>query len=394
MQPTFPSNQNDGWNRFRDLAEASLEALRSQNRERTLKPSIFESSDSKQKQIDLTHNDYLGLRSDSQFQERARKRASDSPLGSGASRLLGGNLQVFEDLENDFSDFKGCESSLYFATGFSANQALMVAVGSKQTSVFSDQLNHASLIDGLRLSKIPKNQKNIYPHLDLDFLEKSLQESKSEINIIVTESIFSMDGDVAPLQKLKSLADRYRGIIIVDEAHAVGCYGTEGNGLISALGLSHDEIISVNTCGKALGMQGAFVCGPTWLRKILVNHARSFIYSTAPSPFIAAALRESILYIRTLADRRTKLQELSQLLFQGLGLSRHPGTEPVVSHIIPFLVGGDSETLKLAEKISDLGIKICPIRPPTVPEFSSRIRISLNSSLSKTEVLRIIHAFD
>ncbi|MEZ4743430.1 MAG: 8-amino-7-oxononanoate synthase [Bdellovibrionota bacterium] len=339
--------------------------------------------------LDLTHNDYLGLRQDSAFQTLAKTAAEKLPLGSGASRLLGGNDPIFSQLEDAFASYKGSETSLYFSSGFLANQGLMAAIAQNDVCVYSDALNHASLIDGLRLIKKPSVQKVIFPHRDLHFLEKALKSSRNELNVIVTESVFSMDGDIAPLADLQELAYRYRGVLLVDEAHAIGCHGKGGSGMIHQVGLSHEYLISVNPCGKAMGLQGAFICAPKWFRDYLINAARPFIFSTAPSPFIAAALLQSIEYVQTLDSRREHLQDVAQFFKQELG-KKCGATQNSQTHIVPYIVGDENKAVALSERLQECGVFCRAIRPPTVAPGTSRLRFSLHAMVQKEDVLHII----
>jgi 8-amino-7-oxononanoate synthase len=379
-----------GWSYVADRVSEDLKKLRDADRLRTLLPAI-KLSRHVGSWLDLTHNDYLGLREDPEFRLRGFAVAKDLEFGSGASRLLGGNHQVFGDLEVKFSHYKGCANSLYFSSGFLANIGLLTTLAKFGGRFFSDELNHASIIDGLRLAGIPREDREIFRHLDGDDLERRLQRSESPVNYIVTESVFSMDGDVADLRHLQQLAQQYRGVIIVDEAHAVGCFGRGGNGMVSEQGLDHGQVISVNAGGKALGVQGALVSGPDWLRDALINHARSFIYSTAPSPFIAGVADAAIGYVTTLGDRRRILQERSselRLALQAKGMD----TGSSHTHILPIILGSDNSALAMSARLYDRGILARAIRPPTVPQGQSRVRISLNSGISVADIHRIVEA--
>jgi 8-amino-7-oxononanoate synthase len=255
-----------------------------------------------------------------------------------------------------------------------------------EAEFFSDSLNHASLIDGLRLAKIEKRQKQIFPHNDLDALRDKLSKSLSPLKIVVTESLFSMDGDEAPLRELAELCQQFQALLIVDEAHALGVYGERGSGLIEARGIDHETLISINPCGKAMAAAGAFVSGPHWLRQYLINAGRSFIYSTGASPWIAAGMLETLPIIEGAKDRRAKLHEMSaklRLELKALGYSIGSST----THIIPILLGSEEKSLLMEEALAQRNILARAIRPPTVPDGECRLRLSLHAGLSNLEPL-------
>lgn len=337
--------------------------------------------------IDLTHNDYLGLRADPFFRERLLQATRDLPPGAGASRLLGGEYPIFQKLEETFSAFKGAPATLFFGSGYAANEGLITSLSNFTGSIFSDQLIHASMIDGIRLSKVPRSRRLHYPHLDLNELERYLSTSKSDLNLILTESLFSMDGDIPNLDALRDLARNYRGILVVDEAHAIGCYGSQGNGLCE----DHEDLITVNTCGKGLGLQGALVSGPDWLKDIMINMARPFIFTTAPSPWIAAGLAEAIPYVSELQCRRDWLHGLSsqvreQLKQSGFNIGQS------TSHIIPMIVGSDHEALKLQTLFKKQHILVKAIRPPTVPKGTARVRLSLHAGITESQLKHLLES--
>ena len=342
--------------------------------------------------LDLNHNDYLGLRANRTWQRRVWQRCQALPVGSGGSRLLGGEFAIFEQLEQQFADFKHAPRALFFPSGYAANSACVPALAHAlpQAQFFSDQLNHASLIDGFRLAKIPPAHKHIYPHLDYEALEQALSASRAEVNVIISESLFSMDGDTCDLTRLHKLAQQYRGMLLIDEAHAVGVCG-DGSGLIAAHALDHRQLISVNTCGKALGSSGAFVCGPTWFIDYLINTARHFIYTTAPSPWLAVAVQEAIAYVQNNPQPRQHLAALARtlrerLLAQGFDL----GTSS--SHIIPLLVKNSAQALHGAQQLATAKISVGAIRPPTVPV--PRLRLSLHAALDAEQLVRLCAVLD
>ncbi len=361
-----------GFASFQRQAQAFLDSWGRTGRRRELVPL----TDDPAGRLDLTHNDYLGLRGDTTFQERARAAASAWPVGAGASRLLGGEHAVFRALERQFAAFKGAPDALYFGSGYAANEACVATLARFGARVFSDSLNHASIIDGVRLSGRAGTERVVFPHGDLVALERALAASTADHNLILSESLFSMDGDRADLAALAELASRYRGILMIDEAHAIGALGPSGRGLVPAAGLNPETTITVNTCGKALGVQGALVCGPTWFRDLLINTARPFIFTTGPSPWCAAALQVAIDYVASLDERRAWLAAASTELIAAL---RRLGFETgsTTSFIIPILCGSDTRALALA----------------TVPEGTARVRLSLHAGLTDPDLVRIIAAF-
>lgn len=373
---------SQGMNVLKNLVSQKLSSIESKGRLRRLRPLHPRSGD----WLDLTHNDYLSFRYDKDFQSTAHKASAEWPMGAGASRLLGGEHLVYEKLEAAFSCWKNCESSLYFASGYAANEALMTVLALPEAEFFSDSLNHASLIDGLRLARLDKGQKHIFPHNDVEALRDKLSKSQSSLKIVVTESLFSMDGDEAPLIELSALCREFKALLIVDEAHALGVYGKRGSGLIEARGLDHDEIISINPCGKAMAAAGAFISGPAWLRQYLINTGRSFIYSTGASPWIAAGMLATLPLIEAATDRRQKLFAMSERLrhdLQDLGFSI--GTSS--THIIPLLLGSEEKSLHVEQELLGRHILARAIRPPTVPEGECRLRLSLHAGLDHLEPL-------
>lgn len=338
--------------------------------------------------LNLCSNDYLGLASHPRLKQALLDEISAAPrVASTGSRLLFGNSRDWEQIESEFSDFVGFNSALYFTSGYAANVGLLSSIVQPADTVFSDALNHASLIDGIRLSRA---QKIIYPHRDLHFLEAALRENASSpgAKIIVTESIFSMEGDIAPLAELANLAVRYGAFLIVDEAHALGVCGNEGRGLVTALPDRSRILASVYPCGKALASCGAFVVGSTALKEFLINHARSFIFSTANPPYIAHQIRAALALVRAADDRRAHLREISLALRSALsaaGLHCGSGDTPIV----PVIFGSNESALAVASELQSAGFAVKAIRPPTIPAGSARIRISLTSNISLDDVHRL-----
>lgn len=365
-----------------EIITTRLQQLDAHGQLRTLRANHYRQSGV----IDLSHNDYLGLRSDQEWQTKVWQGCRELPVGSGGSRLLGGEFTIFQNLEIQFAQFKGAEGALFFPSGYAANISCLAALAVQlaDTHFFSDQLNHASIIDGFRLAKIGREKRTIYRHLDLTDLERGLQASRAKINVIVTESLFSMDGDICDLKRLLDLAREYRGILLIDEAHAVGVRGEEGAGLIAEKKLHHADFISVNTCGKALGVAGAFVCGPAWFVRYLINMARHFIYTTAPSPWLALALQKSIDHVKMLTGRRQTLADYASRLRKELGLKMGA----TWSHIVPLIAADSRQALRWSDFLATQGIIVRAIRPPTVP--TARLRLSLHAGLQPHELEKLL----
>jgi 8-amino-7-oxononanoate synthase len=311
-------------------------------------------------------------------------------LGGTGSRLLSGQSEDWHELENRFAEFAGTESALFFTTGYAANLGLLSALVTKDDVVFSDELNHASLIDGMRLSGA---RKVIYPHLDLNVLETALRQDAGAPwrRVIVTESVFSMDGDIAPLAAIAELAEQYGAALIIDEAHATAVHGPGGQGIAAQANIIPQLLAVIHTCGKALGCAGAFVCGPAVLKDHLINHARTFIFSTALPPYFAKQIAAALeLSISMDLERNLLLSSASRFI----GELRAQGFETAASasQIVPIVLGSNLETLDAAEHLQREGFAVRAIRPPTVPEGSSRLRLSLTSLIPEQELTRLVNS--
>jgi 8-amino-7-oxononanoate synthase len=318
------------------------------------------------------------------------------PLGSAGSRLLRGHLQIFEDVENVLAQFCGRETALLYSSGFQANMGLLSAVLGPQDLVYSDQYNHASLIDGIRLSGA---QKQIYPHFNVPALRGLLQASAktSGLKFIVTESLFGMDGDIAPLRELVELAEEFSALVIVDEAHATGLWGdfemNLGGGLVQAMGLSDRVFATIHPGGKAMGMGGGWVCGDAKLKDYLINCSRAFIFSTAPMPLMAIGLSAAVNHWQSVGRERAQ-KVLAQAKFlqkvlreeNGLALGNIQGA------IVPVILGENARTLEVAEGLQERGFDVRAIRPPTVPHGTARLRVTINSLHSVENILHLCRA--
>jgi len=366
---------------MRDRMAARLSALREadQFRDLTSPPGIS-----------LSSNDYLGLSGNPRLKEAIiRAVEEDTRVASTGSRLLSGNHPRWEQIESEFARFAGVEAALYFSSGYAANVGLMSSISKAGDIVFSDAANHASIIDGIRLSRA---QRVIFPHLDLDFLEDALRDAASAggERIVVVESLFSMEGDRAPIADLAGLCERYSAFLVVDEAHAVGVEGEQGRGLAAAV-QSERILATVYTCGKALASMGAFVAGSRTLRAFLINHARSFIFSTALPPYCAAHVQAAVALARECDAERAHLKQLGEVLRTSL---RSAGFDigRSASQIVPVILGDNGTAIQVASALCESGFSVRAIRPPTVPSGSSRLRLSLNASLRRSDVERLVGA--
>jgi 8-amino-7-oxononanoate synthase len=319
--------------------------------------------------IDLSSNDYLGLSSHPLIKERMAAAVCAMGAGSTGSRLLRGERDCFTALEDRFAAFKGTERSLYFSSGYLANLAVLTTFPGPGDTIFSDERNHASLIDGARLSRA---DRVVFPHL--------CPSTISGNAFLVTESVFSMDGDLAPLDRYEKL-----GVpLIVDEAHAVGLYGDGGAGLAGS-----GAFVSVNPAGKALGVAGAFIAGPAWAIEYLEQRARPFIFSTAAPPAVAAALDASLDVIAAEPERRVRVRSLARYLRERL-TAVGIGVPLDDSPIVPVIVGENDRAVAIAGTLQSAGFDVRAIRPPTVPQGTARLRISVNFGLTEEILDRFV----
>jgi len=338
--------------------------------------------------IDLCSNDYLGLAHHPVLREAlARAVEKAARVGGTASRLLSGQTKEWRELEEEFAAFAGTEAALFFGSGYAANMGLLSALVGPDDVVYSDARNHASLIDGMRLSGA---RKVIYPHLDLDVLEKSLRQDAGAPwrRIIITESVFSMNGDVAPLKEIASLAEKFGAAMIVDEAHATGVLGRRGWGLAAELGILGQVLATIHTCGKALGSAGAFVCGPAVMKDHLINHARTFIFSTALPPYFAEQISTAVKLVAGMDAARQRLFEHANGINQELRRAEFD-TGGSASQIVPVILGSNEDTLGAAAHLQADGFAVRAIRPPTVPAGRARLRFSLTVEIAEEELKRL-----
>jgi 8-amino-7-oxononanoate synthase len=328
--------------------------------------------------INLASNDYLGLAFDERVLGAAIEAIRNYGTGATASRLVTGNLEIHEQLEDEIARWLRTEQAVLFPTGYSTNVGVVSAIAKLAGSIYSDALNHASLVDGIRLAKVPYF---VYRHRDCNHLQELLEQNRMLAPpVIVTDGVFSMDGDIAPIRDLYQLAERFDALLIVDDAHGHGVVGPEGRGVIAEAGLSSELIVEIGTLSKALGSQGGFVACSKPVARYLINSARSFIYSTGLAPAAAAAARAAIEIARTDEGRRLRLTRYCLSLASAIG-------EPKPSAaIIPVITGSVDSALSLSRALKDHGLYAPAIRPPTVPEGTSRVRLAVSARLGPDEV--------
>ncbi len=332
----------------------------------------------------LCSNNYLGLADHSRVREAAAEAAMRWGVGAGASRLISGNMKLHRRLEERLAAFKEHEAALLFGSGYLANTGAIAALARNGEVVFSDQLNHASIIDGCRLSRA---ETFAYRHRDLEHLEWGLRKAQGRGALIVSDGVFSMDGDVAPIEGLVELAGRYDCRLMVDEAHATGAIGPGGRGSVAAAGLSQEVDVVVGTMGKALGSYGAYVCGSRVLVEYLINVARPFIFSTAPPPPVVAAALAALEIIESNPHRVDRLARNARLMREALEAEGLP-LGPSETQIVPVMVGDPEATLRLSELALERGVFAQGIRPPTVPEGTSRLRLATMATHRGPELAR------
>ena len=338
----------------------------------------------------LCSNDYLGLANHPALRIAASAAMERHGFGSGASRLVSGTRALHQVLEHNIAEFKGTEAALLFNSGYAANTGIIPAITGKDDVILSDALNHASIIDGCRLSSA---RAIVYRHKDTSHVETLLREhAHARRKLIVTDGVFSMDGDIAPLPDLVELAAKYNAVLMVDDAHAVGVLGPTGRGTAEHFGLSDGIHIHVGTFGKSLGSFGAYAAGTQSMIMFLLNHARSFIFSTALPPAVCAA---SISGLEVLTEHTELLQTLrtNQKRFvtglNTLGIDTG-GSETA---IIPIMIGNEAAAVKTADRLFEMGIYASAIRPPAVPSGAARIRTTMTAAFSETDIDQALDAF-
>ncbi|MDR0934296.1 MAG: 8-amino-7-oxononanoate synthase [Burkholderiaceae bacterium] len=339
--------------------------------------------------LTFASNDYLGLAASPILAETAAEAARRWGVGSGGSHVVTGHMQPHEALEQALADFTGAPRALYFSTGYMANLGIVPALAGRGDAVFSDRLNHASLIDAVLLSRA----ENIrYRHNDMAHLASLLKESKAKRKLILTDSVFSMDGDIASLPALFELAQAHDAWLVIDDAHGFGVLGPHGQGSMAHFGLPfHPRILYMGTLGKAAGVSGAFVAGADNVMEWLLQRARTYTFTTATSPVIAATLVKSLELIREGNHLRERLFSLIERLRAGLSHTRLE-MPPSSTAIQPVILGSNETALLASKALADQGILVPAIRPPTVPKGSARLRISLSAGHNAEDIDRLIAA--
>ncbi len=373
--------------------QKDLEDRKSQGIYRTLKsvgsPQGREITLEGKRVLNFSSNDYLGLANDVRIKKAAIEAIEEFGLGSGASRLICGNMGPHEKLEFELARFKNSESALVYSSGYMANTGIIPALMGRDSIVISDKLNHASIIDGIILSRAKFLR---YPHADMQALANILKDLPAgQQKLIVTDSVFSMDGDKAPLKQIVELARQYEAMVMVDEAHAFGVLGRKGSGLVEELGLQDKVDVQMGTLSKAAGCFGAYACATKVLQEFLINNSRSFIYTTAMPPAWAQAARVALQIIQEGESLRRRLQTNADYLrvqFQALGFDTLNSSTP----IIPILVKDPQAAVAISKKLLQQGIFVQAIRPPTVPVGTARLRLTVMATHTNEDLEQLIQA--
>jgi 8-amino-7-oxononanoate synthase len=331
----------------------------------------------------LCSNNYLGLADHPRVREAAAEAAMRWGVGAGASRLVSGTMTIHRRLEERLASFKGSEACLLFGSGYLANLGVIGALAGEGETIFSDELNHASIVDGCRLSRA---EVVVYRHRDTENLEWSLRRHGAGAGrLIVTDSVFSMDGDIAPLEEIVELAARYGARTMVDEAHAIGNLGPEGRGAVADAGLEGEIDVTIGTLGKALGSYGAYACARKETVRYLINSARSLIFSTAPPPPAVAGALAALELLQERPHRVQRLRSNARTLRRALAAEGFPVAE-VDMHIVPLIVGDERATMRLCQEAIEHGVFAQGIRPPTVAAGTSRLRLTTMASHTASDL--------
>ena len=339
------------------------------------------------KVLSFCSNDYLGLANHPDLINSFKQAADKYGVGSGSAHLVSGHSAEHHALEEELANFMGTERALLFSTGYMANLGVVSALCDRHSEIYEDKLNHASLLDAALLSRAKRIR---FPHLDTNNLEERLTSSESNNKFIISDGVFSMDGDLAPLDKLTSLAESNNATLMIDDAHGIGVLGTKGRGIVEHFYLDTKQVhIIVGTLGKAFGTAGAFVAGSDDLIETLIQKSRSYIFTTAMPAAVAAATRQSLKIIEEESWRREKLQSLVSQFRKGAG---DIGLELInsITPIQPIIIGSSKKTLALSEKLLEKNILISAIRPPTVPEGTSRLRVTFSATHTEEHVDKLL----
>jgi 8-amino-7-oxononanoate synthase len=335
----------------------------------------------------LCSNNYLGLADHPRVREAAADAAMRWGVGAGASRLVSGTMTVHRRLEERLADFKRAQAALLFGSGYLANIGVITALAGDGEVVYSDELNHASIIDGCRLARA---ETFVYRHADVEHLAWGMRQAEGRGGLVITDSVFSMDGDIAPLAEIVELAGRHGVRVAVDEAHGTGCLGPGGRGAVAEAGVEDEVDVVIGTLSKALGAYGAFVACDQPMAQLLVNSARSFIFSTAPPPPAVAGALAALELLAEQPQRVEKLQANGDVLRDELA---REGFEVAGSttQIVPLVIGDAKQAMRICELAIERGVFAQAIRPPTVPEGTSRLRLAVMASHSKAELREAAH---
>ncbi len=346
------------------------------------KPVVIESCEGHRVTVDgkrlllMCSNDYLGLSGHPSLRNAAIEAMDRFGFGAGASRLISGTSGIHRELEHRISRYKGTEAAILFNSGYAANTGIIPALAQEGDAILSDALNHASIIDGCRLSRA---QVTVYRHKDMNHLENLLKQTRpAKRRLIITDGVFSMDGDIAPLPDIITLAGRYHALVMVDDAHATGILGKTGRGTAEHFGLAGSVPVQMGTLGKAFGSLGAYATGDRDVVDYLMNRSRSYIFSTALPPAVCAAAVSAIDLAENEPERRASLWRVRERLASGLRALGIPVGDSE-SPIIPLVVGESGKALSASKRLFDLGIFASAIRPPSVPEGTARIRMTVTS---------------
>ena len=341
--------------------------------------------------INFCSNDYLGLASHPDISLALKQAADLYGTGSGASHLVSGHSVVHQKLEEQLAQYTGRPRALLFSTGYMANMGVINALVGRRDLVLQDQLNHASLLDGGRLSQADFKR---YKHVDMASLEQRLEQSSAERKLVVSDGVFSMDGNLAPLSEISTLAEKHSAWLMVDDAHGVGVLGPQGGGLVEQLGMNLKQVpVLVGTLGKSFGTFGAFVAGSEALIETLIQFSRSYIYTTALPPAVAAATLASLKIVRQESWRRDKLVQLVTRFRRGaeqIGLQLGGANTPIQ----PVLINNDAKVMQVGQSLRDAGFLVGAIRPPTVPVGTGRLRITFSADHSEEQVDQLVAALD
>ncbi|MEE8327452.1 MAG: 8-amino-7-oxononanoate synthase [Nitrosomonadaceae bacterium] len=341
-----------------------------------------------QNYLSFCSNDYLGLANHPELIEAVCEGAHQYGVGAGASHLIIGHHTSHHKLEEMLANFTGFPKALLFSSGYMANAGVVTALVGRGDEIYSDKLNHASLNDAAMLSHAKWIR---YPHLDLAILEQRLSVSQANCKLVITDAVFSMDGDIAPVAELLALCEKYNAWLLLDDAHGFGVLGNQGRGIVSHFNFSSPRIIYMATLGKAAGVSGAFVAGQEVVIETLIQYARSYIYTTAMPPLLSYTLLKSLVLIKREGWRRRKLIQLTEHLKKELQLLRW-NLLPSDTPIQPVIIGENSEVMQIRNALQERGILIPAIRPPTVPKNSARLRISLSAAHSTKDIERLAAA--